>query len=177
MKCSTHNTHFTVYPEGFAPYQRCTAAHAIDCAATDAANGRRWVRQSYYGQNERGFCHYESTQRRWLEKTLLMLGLNPSRSVSEGEICLLLGISVMALRQARIRLESTRNYRKIGELILRSYGRIPFNARAKQRRLLALGHQAGLWGEPWYWEHGRLHRIERFQPSGNRDPPKASPSG
>ena len=162
-----------MYPPGFAPYQRVSVETYITSAAEDAAQGKKWARKSHWADpNHWGECQYESTQRRWVAKALSLLGLGPVSQQEEAVVSQVLSVALLWLNMVREQILQTCSLRIWGEQVIHVYGKMPFNQKTRQRRLLILGTQAGLWGEVFYWERGRLHTDERFQWGGMRDPPR-----
>ena len=90
----------------------------------------------------------------------------------EAVVSQVLSVALMWLNIAREQILQTCSLRIRGKQVIHVYGKIPFNQKTRQRRLLILGTQAGLWGEVFYWEKGRLHTDERFRWGRTRDPPK-----
>lgn len=177
-RCATHGVGFTLYPPGYAPYQRQPvlqlspegkAIHGPDDgsddrgrddgersdfdatlfeAAMDARVARAWARDSDESVPERWW----STQGRHLTRAARLVGVAVELADSaRRSVATLLSVDTLELLE---RAKSGRGYRRIGEAICAILGQL----RGGPRRLMQLlqsGHVSGDWGESFHWDPGR----------------------
>lgn len=172
-RCNTHETAFTLYPPGYAPYRRQSvlrlspAGEALGSeehaklaafsgtlfdAALDAAQGRRWSRDSGDGVPERWW----STQGRHLRLAAAIVGVG--RDIGEKvreSVAAVLPFGALLLRDR----SQARGYRAIGKAVCEVLEELHGGAR-RALHLLVCGHLIGQWGEPLLWdsERGVLER-------------------
>jgi hypothetical protein len=166
LKCHTHAEHFTVYPPGYAPYQRVPVLAlspdgaailgedqkaakgpavfegSIFGAALDARRRRAWARSSEGGAPERWW----STQGRHLDLALRLTGI--SRSVSERTrelVAAVLGVALLFLREGA--REELHGYHERGTAVSKILSKVR-GGRQRALRLLVAGHLVGCWGRP-----------------------------
>jgi hypothetical protein len=174
VKCH-HGPGYTLYPPGYAPYQRESVApvdsagemvcvgegeatgnrgmlawcRTVFAAALDAAEGKGWSRESPVDDPRR-----RRTQRRYLELCATLLGLSHEM---EDEVCqriaACLGIAWLLLSDRRAVYQSAVTYMERGPVIKSVLEMIPLD-RSLSHRLLTAGFIAGLWGRPKLWDPG-----------------------
>ena len=173
MWCKAHGTFFTIYPSGFAPYQRLAVADteygsselsknseanqdslgafkdSLFGAAIDAADGKPWLRVWVDGHRK-----WWETQRRHIVKTMALVGLElilmqPACS----EVAEILDIALLLILEKRNQIKTRPGYRSCGDAVvwvLRAMLRV--RGSPVVERLLLAGHKAGLWGAPLWWD-------------------------
>jgi len=175
-RCAIHGAAFTLYPAGFAPYQRLptmrlapdgttlepdrsspqdpldASFHAsLFEAALDARQGRAWARDSAAlpsANTSRTPDRWWSTQCRYLSTAESLLALSATTCEQAcTTIALLLSVESIELRTP----VGKQGYRVLGDAICRVLAQIRGGAR-RALRLLYCGHVAGLWGEPLHWD-------------------------
>ena len=176
-RCMVHGRHFTVYPPGFAPYQRASlvaeqgpeggperSPEADDLsdfrpswfdAAIDAGLGRAWPRA-----NEKPPRRWWRTQCRHCDRGARLLGL--ATELEDGvvvQIAEVLGLPALLPIEERTRLGASSGYRGRGESIVRMLRLVPRRA-SLGRRLAACGYLAGLWGRPREWSASKLRLVD-----------------
>jgi hypothetical protein len=127
-------------------------------AALAAAASQRWLHEPVVGD---GVGPRYSTQRRWLGHSARLLGLAPEleRTVVEkivGELGLVGSVHAVLRRQ----------HAASGSLVGRGRAVVAVLEQVRVTegllsRVLAAGHLAGLWGEPWLCD---VHTGQRFSP-------------
>ena len=165
-KCHRHGAHFTIYPPGYAPYQRVPVltlsadgapilgnddkarSHleafdgSVFQAALDARRHQAWARNSDDGVPERWW----STQRRHLDLAVDLTGI--SKAIDEStrqKISTVLGVPLLLLRE-----ESQKplcGYHDRGSAVSKVLATVHHGSQRAFRLLLA-GHLAGRWGHP-----------------------------
>jgi hypothetical protein len=179
LKCNTHDEHFTLYPPGYAPYQRVPVARlapdgtwirdesgnaprglkafekTVFHAALDAREHRPWARKSHDQNPERWW----STQGRHLEVALWLTGL--ATSLADGvrrQISEILGVTEFLLKEAR---KESSGYRAKGQGVCQILRKVR-GGRACGLRLLLCGYVVGKWGRPWSWNtrHRCYEKLE-----------------
>jgi hypothetical protein len=189
VKCYTHGRCFTLYPPGFAPYQRQPVVrlaldgavplgdgqeelHGFEAfestlfeAALDAREGRAWARNSERQIPERWW----STQGRHLRLALGLLGICATLGDRLRErIAEVLRVPLLILRQeATKEREKALGYRQRGKAISRVLRKIRCD-RGAAFRLLFSGYATGQWGLPLSWDPKRdlLERLPFQAPGG-----------
>ena len=174
-RCATHGVAFTLYPAGYAPYQRqptlglapdgsavepdsssphdpldASFSTSLFEAALDASKGHAWARDSAASP---GVIpdRWWSTQCRYLARAACLLALSATTSeLTCTTIAMLLSVELIVLRPPL----GAQGYRALGGAIRRVLEQIRGGAR-RALRLLYCGHVAGLWGEPLHWDAGR----------------------
>jgi hypothetical protein len=170
VTCRSHKASFTLYPPGFAPYQRTPvlslppdggtvlpgeANEPLEAfrgtlfeAALDAKEGKAWSRNS-----ERDVpASWWSTQGRHIAVASRLLGV--AREIGDRAreaIAAVLSVACLVLRDQSRSLG--RGYRSKGEaicVVLDALG-----ARTCAERLLFAGYATGLWARPWTWDPSR----------------------
>lgn len=138
-------------------------------AALDAARGRIWQRDHLPGGTERWW----STQGRWIERALLMLGLGPEQSVAlRHEVAELLAVDTLMLHEAAGRLAVQIGYRERGQAICQVLAALPLVSTFLAERLANCGQLSGLWGMPLRWDpQARALRRKPFRLFDTRAPP------
>lgn len=182
-RCVVHEVTFTVYPPGYVPYSRQPVAPVAEkCmpaerpgkvsewkgtvfdAALDAAAGRAWSQQSLPGYPDPRW----STQRRHLEVVSILLGLEPLQAgLVRESISVALSVPGMVLAESAGKMAEAKGFRMRGEAIVAVLMEV---AAPRLRRVLAAGHLAGLWGEPFLDDGGPRLRPLAF--GGERGPPR-----
>ena len=151
--CREHRRHFTIYPPGFAPYLRAPldpqARQSVFTPASSVAGGERRPRESLGGPCWR-------TQRRWLSRLAVLLGLVGQ---AEGEAQReLLGVSLSAHTRAR-QLAQPGEWRRLAQAIVEvvtALGRVDDPLRG----LLRAGQRVGRWGRAFAIdERRRIHLV------------------
>lgn len=181
--CQTHGRHFTLYPPGFAPYQRqpllglapdggepiadseggdaARYAETLFEAAVAARDGQRWSRESK--ELKQIGDRWWSTQNRHLDRALLMLGLAATLSTKLRElIASVLSVDLLTLLER----SSACGYRQKGAAICAV---LEVLSDRRLFRLLSSGQSVGLWGDVDYWD--RQRRVRLFRLPGTRSPP------
>lgn len=172
MSCKGHKTFFTIYPAGFAPYQRFAVAETeygssslsknsegdpeslgaftdtLFGAAIDAADGKPWLRGWVEGPRK-----WWETQRRSLVKALDILGLLRVVQAACLEVAEILGVALLLILEVRSLINTRPGYRSRGDAVV-SVLRAMVRDRGSPvvERLLLAGHLAGLWGAPLWWD-------------------------
>ena len=169
MKCKVHGAFFTIYPAGFARYQRQAVAHTAygsselrDApeerplepfegsqfqAALDASEGRPWLREWVAGRRK-----WWETQRRHLGKVLILLGLEPAMEQEKSlRIAEMLDLDHISIVEQKRKLMVQPGYRCRGHGVLTMLQAVAKRICPVERLLLA-GHLAGLWGKPLWWD-------------------------
>lgn len=172
--CRRHELAFTLYPPGFAPYQRVAVQRLApsggailseaECPATDdrlrrdfegtlfeaaleGATGSTWARDSEAGPVSRWW----STQGRQLDRALVLVGAAPDEVESVREqIAVTLGVETLRLRESARRVSEGGGYRGKAEAIFDVLGALRRDA-TRALRLLSAAHLARLWGKPRAW--------------------------
>ncbi len=165
-KCHRHGTIFTIYPPGYAPYQRApvlalsadgaailgedgkargdldTFEDSVFQAALDARQRKAWPRDSNDGVPERWW----STQRRHLELALSLTGIGKAIDERTRQlISTVLGVPLLLIREeSRRRLSG---YQHRGAAVWNVIAAVQ-PGRQRALRLLLAGHLAGRWGRP-----------------------------
>ncbi len=184
LVCITHECAFTLYPPGYAPYQRQPVLNlapdgrpiraegdrdradfngTVFEAALDAREGQPWARDSDPESDRDPPQHWWGTQGRHLGLAARLVGV--SRDLSDrlrSSIAAVLSVPTLLLREG----SQAVGYRRIGQAIGHVIGRIRGGVR-RAMQLLRCGHLAGLWGEPLHWD-ARRRLLERspFRPPG-----------
>lgn len=139
-------------------------------AALDAARGRIWQRDHLPGGTDRWW----STQGRWIERALRLLGLGPDQSVAlRHEVAELLAVDTLMLHElASMQLGEQAGYRQRGQAICQVLAALPLVSAFLAERLCNCGHLCGLWGMPLRWEpQARALRQQPFRLVDTRAPP------
>jgi hypothetical protein len=166
--CGLHDTAFTLYPPGYAPYRRQSVlrvspegaavrgedptrlgdfAGTVFEAAVDASEGRRWEREPGPTSPERWW----STQRRHLALAAALAGVAAETGDRVREsIAAVLSVETLTLRKG----SQARGYRAIGRAVREVLERLRGGAR-RALHLLVCGHLIGHWGEPMLWDAER----------------------
>lgn len=188
MRCETHGRCFTLYPLGYAPYQRVGVeqrgpdgsllvldgdqqAAQVDFSATlfeaalDGAEARAWRRRPSQASCDRWWA----TQGRRLLRAGAMLGVGPDVSDSQRvRTAALLGVETLLLKESTARWQQ--GYRARGQAVTAVLCRMGRSV-GRALRLLHAGFLAGHWGCPMFWHDGRrLVEILPFQPPGTAAP-------
>lgn len=171
VRCHSHRKAFTLYPPGFAPYQRKPVfplapeggavihekseepleafAGTLFEAALDARKGTAWARNSDEGIEERWWA----TQGRHLDLASRLLGLAPAIGDRVREtIGAVLSVACMLLRE-RSRT-AHQGYRSRGRAVCDVLQAMSWGDQ-RAIRLLFCGYVAGLWARPWTWDPSR----------------------
>lgn len=138
-------------------------------AALDAAGGRIWQRDHLPGGSERWW----SSQGRWIERALRLLGLAPVQSVPlRHEIAELLVVDTLRLQELSSQLGGPVGYRQRGRAICQVLAALPLQSAFLAERLQNCGQRSGLWASPLRWDRssGALRR-EPFRLTDTRAPP------
>lgn len=169
MRCKVHGGFFTVYPAGFARYQRHPVAQtaygnddlrdapverpleSFECsqfqAALDASEGNAWLREWVAGLRQ-----WWQTQRRQLARALILLGLDPGMEQERSlRIAQVLDLDHLSMVEQKRKMVVQPGYRCRGHGVV-----VMLRALVKRtcpvKRLLLAGHLAGLWGRPLWWD-------------------------
>jgi hypothetical protein len=170
-RCAAHDASFTLYPPGFAPYQRQAVQHlspdgqemtpelkdgepaaewrgTLFEAAVDGKEGHAWSRSS---DEAPGAERWWGTQGRHLRRSASLLGVacDLADRVREA-IGATLSIGTLVLRE----LSAATGYRAIGRAVCDVLSHLRGGA-GRALRLLVCGHLAGQWGAPWRWDPAR----------------------
>lgn len=193
VRCHEHKRTFTLYPPGYAPYQRLPVvalapdgraplceAHSrrplevfegtLFEAAIDGEANRAWARNSENGSSEQ---HW-STQRRHIRLASRLLGTSADTPPRLREhLAGVLSVEELFLSdQARA---DGSGYRASSEAICAVLRRVVKSAPRRRAnlglRLLLCGYLAGCWGLPFSWDPER----ESFEPVPFRLPPIRAP--
>jgi len=187
MRCRTHARCFTLYPSGFAPYQRIGVerrgpegsllvpdagadATSLDFsgtifeAALDGARGQAWRRESS-GDGE----GWWGTQGRHLQMAGELFGVASSVDTQLRErLGALLEIDTLSLSESSA--VWSEGYRSRSRAILGVLARLR-RTPGRVLRLLHAGFLAGRWGRPLWWRDGRrIVETLPFQPPGRASP-------
>jgi len=181
--CAVHGHAFTLYPPGHVPYGRkAVAPTGLDGeplagevgasrdwrgtlfeAAVDAAAGEPWDRSRPGGSD-----WWWSTQGRLLSHCLDLVGAGSEQELElRHRIAQILAADTLVLLEGVQAIVRDPGYRSRGRAVMAVLAAL--TARCALRRVLAAGHQAGLWGPPLLWRRGALHPLA-FRCSGT-DPP------
>ena len=179
VRCKTHNEHFTLYPPGYAPYQRAPVLHlapdgarilgeegkalagaksfegTLFEAVLDARQKRPWARNSNKGVPDRWW----NTQGRHLALALGLTGISESTDERLKEkLAMVLGVPQLVIHEVAQRPKP--GYEERGKAVWSVLRRVP-RGRGGALRLLLCGHLIGRWGEPWNWDprRGALERL------------------
>ncbi len=194
VRCHEHKRTFTLYPPGYAPYQRkplvalapdgtaplCEPRsrrrlEVFECtlfeAAIDGEARGPWARNCEEGPSER---HW-STQRRHIRLASRLLGTSAETPPRLREhLAAVLSVEELYLRD-HARADGS-GYRASSEAICAVLRRIVRSAPRRRAslglRLLVCGHLAGCWGLPFGWDPER----EAFEPVPFRLPPIRAPA-
>ena len=177
--CKSHNEHFTLYPPGYAPYQRAPVlrlapdgARVLDEegkalagaksfegtlfeAVIEARQKRPWARNSNKGVPDRWW----STQGRHLALALRLTGVSESTDERLQEtLAMVLGVRQLVIHEVAQRPK--RGYEERGKAAWSVLRLVP-RGRIRALRLLLCGYLIGKWGEPWSWDprRGALERL------------------
>ena len=174
-KCH-HGPAYTLYPPGFAPYQRSSVApmsasgeivrvgagsdesvapgglawlRTLFAAALDAARGMSWSRESPADDPRR-----RRTQRRHIALAAMLLGLaaDVDEEIAQ-RIANCLGVAYLVLSDLRREYRAALTYQSRGKAIVSALELVPVDRTLGQRLLLA-GFIGGLWGRPERWDPG-----------------------
>jgi hypothetical protein len=171
VRCHTHDRFFTLYPPGFAPYQRkpvlqlapegAPVLHegaddplqdydgTLFEAARDAERGCAWARDS----DEEIPDAWWSTQGRHVDRALQLLGLSWQLADRLREaIAVILSVPCMLLRDRSCTTNG--GYRRKGKAVC-DVLRVLSGGRQRATRLLFCGYVADMWGRPWTWDQNR----------------------
>jgi hypothetical protein len=161
MQCKTHHRYFTVYPHGYAPYQRQPLAPispsggpvlglesatafegTVFTAALDAAQGKAWQRSSQERNRP-----YWGTQLRQLQRALLLSGVSQALSENmQHQIATILGVASLLLHEWSQKLGQA-GYRLRGQAVKVVLEQMRPSTQSA-RRLAEAGCILGLWGTP-----------------------------
>jgi hypothetical protein len=155
--------------EYVVPPEALTFCGTVFDAALDAARGRIWRRGHLPGGTDRWW----STQGRWIERALLLLGLAPDQSVAlRHEIAELLVVDTLMLHDLSSKLVGQVGYRQRGQLICEVLAALPLASAFLAERLQNCGQRSGLWGAPLRWDpQSRALRRKPFRLIDTRAPP------
>ncbi len=189
MRCRTHEVFFTLYPPGYAPYQRRPVAevgtdghplldpagtlephqHSLFAAALDASSGVPWDRSSA-GSSDRWW----STQRRHIARAMTLCGVAPQQSaVVRERVAAVLGVPGLLLTEQS---DGTRahgaGYVVQGQAVVAVLTQLARH-RPRDRALLEAGYVSGVWGAPFWWdaEVDVLRAVPAYRPTDTRAPP------
>lgn len=138
-------------------------------AALDAAAGCIWQRGHLPGGSERWW----SSQGRWIDRALRLLGLAPDQSVSlRHEIAELLLVDTLRLQELSSQLGGTVGYRRRGLAICQVLAALPVRSAFLAERLQNCGQRSGLWACPLRWDRESLAlHAEPYRLTDTRAPP------
>ena len=164
-KCHAHDVSFTIYPPGYAPYQRVPVLSlaadggvildekdktrsglsafedSVFQAALDARERKGWARSSA-GAAARCW----STQRRHLERSLSLTGIAKEIDKRTREqISTVLSVPLLVIREQS--QKELAGYQKRGAAVSKVLAAV-HRGRSCALRLLLAGHLAGGWGRP-----------------------------
>jgi len=184
-RCAVHEVAFTVYPPAHFPYGRralapCTTAghepfgsdrdwhETVFAGANDAARLQPWPREAKGGSD-----WWWSTQGRLFDLALTLTGTHPDLADElRHRIAETLRVPALVLREQAARIRAQPGYASRGRAVAAVLDHL---VGPVVRRLLVVGHLAGLWGRPLWWD-GVLRPVAAFSSSGT-DPPAAEPAG
>jgi hypothetical protein len=172
VRCRTHDRSFTLYPPGFAPYQRrpilqlapegravlheestdplADFEDTLFQAALDASKGYAWPKNI---EEEELPDAWWSTQNRHLELALRLLGLFGDAADRVREtIAAVLSLACLVLRDESGNMEP--GYQGKGQAICRVLAAL-IGGERRAIRLLFCGYVIGKWGRPWTWDPSR----------------------
>jgi hypothetical protein len=111
-----------------------------------------------------------STQCRWLHWLSMLMGVAVEMSeTTRARMASLLGVALITLKEGKALIAKHCGYVSRGEAIYHVHQRMRRNGQ-HVFHLLAAGYEAGLWGQPLYWnEKQRQLRDIPFRPKGTRD--------
>jgi hypothetical protein len=171
IKCETHEIAFTLYPPGFAPYQRQpifqlapegrAVLHeeteeslpdfhgTLFQAALDAAQRQAWARNS----DEEVPDSWWSTQGRHIQLALQFLGLLRTTTDQVREtIAAVLSVACLLLRDESPAIDA--GYQGKGRAVTTVLEALA-GRELLAIRLLFCGYVTGTWGRPWSWDPSR----------------------
>lgn len=173
-RCSTHDSRFTLYPPGFAPYGRQPILKigsdgspvatekdglhgdfedTIFAAALDSAEGRAWARDSDEVVPDRWW----STQGRHLQLTARLVGIAGDLADRVREsIAAVLSVSGLMQRER----STATGYQRIGKAVCDVLRWLRGGKAHRAFALLVCGCLVGHWGEPLRWD-GNREVLER----------------
>ena len=162
--CKTHDRYFTVYPPGWAPYERGRVVPADEAESNTAAWKQTLFHSAVCGDwlgqyvSEGGTRWH--THRRRLVRCGQLLGLSTASGCGE-EVAAILGIQLQVQGDAR-RLFACCDLASQRRAIASVLAAVVVDERL-WRQMARAGHAAGVWGVPWYWTSADV--LERlFQP-------------
>lgn len=178
--CRTHGRAFTLYPPGYVPYSRVPVVRlnpdgslsddsclegTVFQASLDASRGELW-----YWEDPIVDASQRATQRRHIdvaERVLGIVGEERDRVAAART----LGVPWMVGQSALANAPSARTLKARGARVAEMLSVIEID-RTTVDRLLASGHQAGVWGEPFRVDpaNGRPRSLRRRY-GGTRGPP------
>jgi hypothetical protein len=150
-------------------------------AAVDASNGKNWRRDPQElvsgtvsdstegvssGEKGQG-VKWWSLQVRWLSWLSMLMGVADDMHESvRWQLACLLDVSLVTLRDAAQTIANNPGYRQRGKMVLWVHQQMR-RGPDYLFRLLAAGHAAGLWGQPFYWSPKRHQLyVVPFRPTG-----------
>jgi hypothetical protein len=185
MWCEVHGHYFTLYPPGYAPWQRVAVApvasdggrvqglsagadgfnDTLFDAALDASAGVAWSRE---GPGDK----YWSTQGRRLELAQRLCGVAPELADPVRDLVAeTLRVDGLLLREQAEALRWCGGYRQRG-MAVRALLEALARAQPSDERLLHAGFVVGAWGLPRRWDPvAGVLRTRPFPGGGTRAPP------
>ena len=155
VHCKTHDRYFTVYPPGWAPYERTRMAPEAEAESSlEAWEGTMFhsaVSDSWMGRYASDGTTNWRTHRRRLLHGGKLLGLTGTTGVAE-EVSALLEVGLAAHQGARSQFAcgALPSQRQAVRSVLES---LTVTARL-WRQMVRAGCAAGVWGRPWYGRSG-----------------------
>ena len=137
LRCVTHRTTFTIYPDGWVPFGRQALVRTIE-AVDDKVGGKSWP------ETATGSRPTRRTQVRWIHAHGVLLGTDPSFDDSDvHEISLTIGVSALNLLECRRARDGPPTPKCRAEAI-----RIVLTLISDRKSLLRSGVRAKYWGPP-----------------------------
>lgn len=187
MWCGVHGRHFTLYPPGYAPWQREAVSRVASDggrvqglsagadgfkgtlfeAALDASAEVAWARQ---GPSDK----YWGTQGRRLELIQRLCGVAPGLADPVRDLVAeTLRVDGLLLREEAEALRGLGGYRQRG-MAVRAVLDVLARAQPSDERLLHAGFVVGAWGLPQRWDPvAGVLRTRPFPGGGTRAPPRS----
>jgi hypothetical protein len=151
VDCELHECTFTLYPPGFAPYQRCAVALVTACGQQMLGEGSLDVDDDLTmfdnGAKQRGKDDQRTRHSR--RRNARIVGVAGVADRLREVIASVLSVPTLTLRSL------SRSCGSISEAVDRVLRQLRGTAQSKATMLLVSGHLAGCWGEPLAYDAER----------------------
>lgn len=174
IRCKTHERCFTLYPPEYVPYGRKRVAPVGGDGRPEAAslNADHW-RETLFGAAIEAASRETPlwprdpsagqlslrTQRRWVERAAIWLGVLGDRRLSE-RTAHLLSIDLHVHVQARATYRTAQGTRGRAQAVACVLDALPVDA-SMLHRVLRAGCLAGVCPRPWWWRENRYAQVFR----------------